>query len=230
MKKTVLFLAAICVCINAFAQDVILLNNGQTIQAKVSEITEEAVKYKDFDFQEGPLRNLKIADIFKITYQNGKVEIFNKLATDKELLAPKDVKINISEPEFQQMNDKQVLRFLRENEGSVFYKKFALGSRQNGKGNSYLFLGILTSSVGELCAFNGLRNNNAGYYYLGLAGSIVGQALIITSIPLKIAGGAKKRSAREGFLNIYVRQKTATYTPELNFGLTAGGVGLTLSF
>ena len=45
---------------------------------KVLEITDQQIKYKEFDFQDGPTRNMNISEIFMITYENGKREVFNK--------------------------------------------------------------------------------------------------------------------------------------------------------
>lgn len=60
-----------------FAQDIIYKRNGDQIKSKVVEITFESVKYKDFDFQDGPLRNIKLSDVSVIIYQNGKKETFS---------------------------------------------------------------------------------------------------------------------------------------------------------
>ena len=58
--------------------DIILLQSGNEIKAKVLEITDQQIKYKDFDFQSGPTRNLNIFEVFMITYENGQKEVFNK--------------------------------------------------------------------------------------------------------------------------------------------------------
>jgi len=59
-----------------FAQDVIVKRNGDEIKSKVLEITENTVKYKEFNFQDGPVRNININDVFMIIYENGKRETF----------------------------------------------------------------------------------------------------------------------------------------------------------
>ena len=63
----------------ANAQDIILKKDASEIKAKVLEITDQQVKYKEFDFQDGPTRNINISDVFMITYENGQKEVFNKL-------------------------------------------------------------------------------------------------------------------------------------------------------
>ena len=71
----IVILVGIGVCLTA--QDIILKTDGSEINAKVLEITDRQVKYKDFDFQSGPTRNLDIFDVFMITYENGKKEVFS---------------------------------------------------------------------------------------------------------------------------------------------------------
>jgi len=60
------------------AYDIILLKSGDEIKAKVLEVTDQQIKYKEFDFQSGPTRNLNISEVFMITYENGRKEVFNK--------------------------------------------------------------------------------------------------------------------------------------------------------
>jgi len=80
----VMLVALIGFGICANAQDVILKKDASEIKAKVLEITGEQVKYKDFDYQDGPTRNINISEVFMITYQNGQKEVFNKPAEVKE--------------------------------------------------------------------------------------------------------------------------------------------------
>ena len=52
--------------------------DGSEIKAKVLEITDKEIKYKNFDFQNGPTRYISISEVFMITYENGQKEVFNK--------------------------------------------------------------------------------------------------------------------------------------------------------
>ena len=69
-----------------FAQDIIVQQNGDEIKSKILEITSETIKYKEFTFQEGPIRNINISDVFMVIYENGKREIFTttEIQTSKE--------------------------------------------------------------------------------------------------------------------------------------------------
>jgi len=77
---------------NAIAQDIILKQDGSEIKAKVLEITDQQIKYKNFDFQNGPTRNINILEVFMITYENGQKEVFNRKTStpttpEKEVLS-----------------------------------------------------------------------------------------------------------------------------------------------
>ena len=60
------------------SQDVIYMNDGASIKAKIVELTTESVKYKKSDQLDGPLRNISISDIFMIIYEDGTREVLKK--------------------------------------------------------------------------------------------------------------------------------------------------------
>jgi len=78
----------------ANAQDIILKQDGSEIKTKVLEITDQQVKYKMFDFQEGPTRNINKSEVFMITYENGQKEVFNKLNETNTYLSKQQVTKN----------------------------------------------------------------------------------------------------------------------------------------
>ncbi len=77
VKRILLLLIIVSSGSPILAQDIIYKRNGDQIKSKVIEITFESIKYKDFDFQEGPVRNIRITDVSMIIYQNGKKETFS---------------------------------------------------------------------------------------------------------------------------------------------------------
>jgi len=77
MKYIFLFYFFIFPFFNLFSQDIIVKKDGSEIKAKVVEIDLQKIKYKEFDFQNGPIRNIDKSDVFMIIYQNGKRENFN---------------------------------------------------------------------------------------------------------------------------------------------------------
>ena len=73
MKKLILFVLSLCLLnLPSIGQDIIVTVDGNEIKSKIIEISTETIKYKEFDFQEGPLRNIKITEVFMVIYENGK--------------------------------------------------------------------------------------------------------------------------------------------------------------
>ena len=106
-----------------FAQDIIVKRNGEEIKSKILEITSESIKYKEFEFQDGPIRNFKISEVFMIIYENGKRETF----ATQENQAPKQVA----------KTEAPVIKEVPKNVYKANY--FMLGT---GYGNSYGGLGL----------------------------------------------------------------------------------------
>lgn len=59
-----------------FSQDIIFLQNGEGIQAKVTEVLENKIKYKRYTALDGPTYYLDKAKIFMIKYENGEKDVF----------------------------------------------------------------------------------------------------------------------------------------------------------
>jgi hypothetical protein len=91
--KRVLFLLLIGLSYNQiFAQDIIVKQNGEEIKSKILEITIETIRYKEFDFQDGPIRNIIINDVFMVIYENGIREI---ITTTTSQQSKKDADNNV---------------------------------------------------------------------------------------------------------------------------------------
>ena len=78
MKKIIVIFIGILVVISGFSQDIIYKTDGTEIKAKVFEITTEAVKFKNYNQQEGPLRNISLTEVFMIIYEDGTKEVLKK--------------------------------------------------------------------------------------------------------------------------------------------------------
>jgi len=59
-------------------QDIILLRTGEEIRAKITEVTSTEIKYKRFDNLDGPNYITSKSEIFMITYENGRKEVFDQ--------------------------------------------------------------------------------------------------------------------------------------------------------
>jgi len=78
MKKILLLLALFTAFYKISAQDIIYKTDGTEIQSVVTEITADAIKYRNFNQPEGPTRNISIGDVFMIIYKDGTREVFKK--------------------------------------------------------------------------------------------------------------------------------------------------------
>jgi len=89
-RKPNLLLLFYCIVNLINAQDIILKTDGTEIQAKVTEIGTEDVKYHRFDNQTGPVYNLKKSEIFMITYQDGSKDVFGKKTQTVQPVKPSE--------------------------------------------------------------------------------------------------------------------------------------------
>lgn len=86
MKRIQFFLLVIiCLSFKSFSQDLIIELNGTVIKSKVLEIGMEEVKYKKWDFQDGPSYTIRKEKIFLIHYSNGNTDVFNSVEKEPEV-------------------------------------------------------------------------------------------------------------------------------------------------
>ena len=79
-KLFLTMMAVLLYIVSASAQDIILKRDASEIEAKVLEISDTEVRYKLWSNLEGPTRVMKIADVFRIKYSNGDIEVFNQIS------------------------------------------------------------------------------------------------------------------------------------------------------
>ena len=229
MKKTLLILIAVIgfgIIVNA--QDVILKQDGSKIKAKVLEITEQQVKYKDFDFQDGPTRNINLSDVFMITYENGQEEVFSN---QKSTSTPQRSEL---QDEFYRIgtNDSEMLTFFKRNNFMRYYTDFESACRMRETGKGLLAAGLSLTAIGGVLMTVGLVAQEASPWaaIVGCTFAGCGQILVIVSIPVSASAGAKKRAIK----NEFAREKFSIYSnmsqPTLNFGCTENGLGISLKF
>lgn len=74
-----------------FSQDVIYTIGGDELKSKVIEILDNDIKYRKFDFLDGPIYSMSKSKIYMIIYKNGQKEKF--------VVAPQDPKVEKTETE-----------------------------------------------------------------------------------------------------------------------------------
>ena len=84
MKKLFFLFATLAITISATAQDIIVTKESKKIEAKITEVSKSEIKYKRFDYQDGPTFILSTDDIVTIIYANGEVVLYNNEESQKE--------------------------------------------------------------------------------------------------------------------------------------------------
>ncbi len=77
-------------CFASYAQDTITKRNSEKIVAKILEIGRDEIKYKKFDFQDGPLYIERKSEIKTIVYANGVKESFAEVNETRSVVSISD--------------------------------------------------------------------------------------------------------------------------------------------
>lgn len=105
----------------ANSQDVITLKNGEEINAKVTEVGTDEIKYKKGG-DDGPVYVLKKTEIFMVKYKNGNKEVFkseSNSAEAKKKNDKSDIKLDVVD---------QQLRLRGINDAETYYRGNRSGS------------------------------------------------------------------------------------------------------
>jgi len=172
-----------CTC---FAQDVIVTKDSKRIDAKVTEINVDNVRYKVFDHQDGPTYTLPKSDIVTIIYQNGQVETFVSETSTQKPPAGNSLLM---------MSKGDLLAKMMVN-SPILFQQYQTG--KNLATTGWILLGV----GGGLSVFGSIwslyEDEEEGSYFL-----VPGSLCIATSIPLLIIGGNKKKGAIRDFSRQY---------------------------
>ena len=228
MKKLLVFTAIVAIfcSANIFAQDVILKRNSTEIKAKVLEIDEHQVKYKAFDYLDGPTRIIKTSDVMMITYENGLEEVFdiqpssqtNKSSNNQLSPELKNEFINVS-------SDKEMLAFFKENGFTDYYDKFHTAYMKRKSGIAVLTTGGIMTAGGIVVILCAPQVGAAG-----IAITVIGGVLLISGIPISSISGERKKEVISDFAKKELGFDYFSHQLELNFGFTQNGIGFTLNF
>ena len=207
------------------AQDVIITKDSKKIDAKVTEVNVDNIRYRDFNNPEGPVYTILKNEIVSILYQNGTVETY----TTSKTSPPKpdyqsyssvnrttdcvnnSVLVNVwAEGDVIHYHDRRAgnrdIKEILQKTYYPSYRKFVSGDRA-------VHAGVVLLITGSVLAIGGIvLIENSGYYDEGGSGQdedmliagvtmcILGGAEIITSIPLMAAGNAKRKRAKREFI------------------------------
>jgi len=80
-KILVLFILMVVCVFSVIAQDLIILRDGNIIEAKVLEISSSEIRYRRSDHLDGPIIVVLTLNVLSIRYENGTVETFEAVST-----------------------------------------------------------------------------------------------------------------------------------------------------
>ncbi|MCQ2110345.1 MAG: hypothetical protein MJY79_02470 [Bacteroidaceae bacterium] len=88
MKRVIGLVIALFCLMQINAQDIIIMKSGERIDAKVLEVSENSVVYKLASNPDGPSYSRKTANIVSIIYENGSVDMLDKISANEEAAIP----------------------------------------------------------------------------------------------------------------------------------------------
>jgi len=251
MKRSLLsavcFIAFTCAC---FAQDVIVTKDSKKIEAKVTEINVDHVKYKLFVHQDGPVYSILKSDVLTILYENGRVETFiPESSTSSQTVvqtasapvqtapasaptpaqtAPVTVQSHGTVPSKEELKQRMALN------APHLYDRYVSASKMSGIGAGLTIGGIALAIIGTSVADKEtVKEGGTTYVYLSGPGAglfAVGIVSTIVGTPLWIVGGVKKKRTRNAYLQEFGYSVNVPVQPTPYLQLKAAPNGLGLAF
>ncbi|MEP5612170.1 MAG: hypothetical protein ABJP45_07965 [Cyclobacteriaceae bacterium] len=100
--KAIVFLTLVFFGHILSAQDVIVMKNGDELNARVEEVGTSAIKYKKFENLDGPTYSVNKNSVFMIRYENGSKDVFNEATQPTPASPPPTTSASPSESEMPQ--------------------------------------------------------------------------------------------------------------------------------
>lgn len=228
MKRFFVLQLIIFFALKVFSQDIITLQNGDTITAKVTKISEQEIEYKKWSNISGPTYTLNIDKIGSIKYVNGETDVFNHVAEISS--AVQYEKLNYRKFNKVYINDKQLtdeeVEDLLKNRCPDAFNMYKSGMKKRSMASTFGFVGALSWGVSLLFYLN----SNENLVPIGYIFDIAGTGLIVASIPIGSVGKHEITDSYD-YYNDYVSKKNKGNSLSLNFGACqSGGIGLSLNF
>ena len=178
MKKLSTLIVLVFFCMFANAQDTIVKSNGERICAKITEVSATEVKYKKFDFQDGPTYIESKSTIQLIKYSNGSEEKISTQQTTNTVVpvespidyyagptVNQDNKISSQGNHFQYQGERIGERAMQD----VLFKSkdkqiiMLAGNARDAKNLQYIGFGAIPFGVGALYfLFKSISYNSRG--------------------------------------------------------------------
>lgn len=155
--------------ISAAAQDLIILTNGNVIEAKVTETSKTRIKYLRYDNLEGPVYVLPESNLHSIKYENGTYRVFNAAPEERKESSQANMYMDTA------LDPDELTVGVNANPGGYLLSGSSACIEFN-KGNfnseinlilPSLSLGAEGTGFGGLVTFNYFAHSKIGGFYLG---------------------------------------------------------------
>lgn len=223
MKRFIFSLLIVLCSIGAFAQDVIILTDGNSIEAKVLKVNNSEIEYKKWNNLDGPVYTLNVNMITTIRYMNGEEESYSlpqETSSDqKELL--KYHKYNKVYLKDKLLTSQEIENILKTNCPTA-YDNYMSGMKKREVASNLRVAGIGALAVSIVLYLND------DLYFLGYTFDVVGTGLFIASLPV---GSVGKNQITDSYdiYNDAIKYKKSSVS--VNFGTCkSGGIGFSLNF
>jgi hypothetical protein len=252
-KKIYILLILLFVSISGvYSQDRIISVNGDTVYAKIMEVSDKTVSYKRYAYQDGATFILDINKIKRIIWANGEIDVYdpekNTLtsAAAKEEPLPRIVEIMRSDfllDNGTEMDEDKFEYLLMTNDLERYWETYKSGKRlfKTGRGlligggggivGGAIIIGLSYAAGGSGSELDAIVM--APILVMGIGVAVAGAVVFSVGIPLTITGSVK----RTVFMNIYNEDCAGKYPSEisatvLNWKLSpsVGGLNFTLNF
>ncbi len=248
MKKVLILLLAACMSATMFAADIIVTKDSQRINAKIEEVTLDAVKYRRSDNLKGPLYTIAKADVLTILYENGTTETFSQTTSQQNVQTTPNYGIQYGQNNYPNPNvlsregsvvfqngkalSKQAYQNLLKNTCPIAFQQYKKGTALVKGGWGMFAAGTaLMIGVGVPLYYCGAveylyYDAYGGYSMLasGVAMMTIGGAAITASVPMLCVGYIKRNRSVDTYNN--------NCAPAITCNLTAGqnGLGIAMNF
>lgn len=225
-KLFTIILLAIAFCMMA-ANDIIVTLSGEKIEAKITNVTRDAVTYKMPDYMDGADFTISTSELSSIIFGNGQVKVYTAPAKAEEKSAAKDAgtaaevrkPIYIQDREYMYdghyVTEREIWRVIEKDPacaklGKRYGGVLVTGAVIMGAGIPVLIAAIPTALKGDI-------DTSVALYASGASMAAVGGIVALCAIPVR-------KKAIETY------NSKAGYAGEIRLQYSADGIGLAYSF
>ena len=228
------FIALTSAC---FAQDVIVTKDSRRIEAKVTEVNVDDIKYKRSTNPDGPTYSLPKSSIDYILYQNGEVERFETENTRIQTTTTSRVQTQnqrTTQPDQYYRYSKRELLDRMQRDDPILFRQYRSGVSKTAHGWAFIGTGLVLNGIGIGVIVDG-TNKGYGYYtyddtdqiVAGYITTLVGDVFLTIGIPTAIVGKVRRVRA----LNAYEQKIYYGETKrDTHFKINLYGNGLGLAY